>query len=36
MNKYSNTYQGTIKMKPADVTSSTQIYSGIEDNEDNE
>ena len=23
MNKYSNTYQSTIKMKPADVTSST-------------
>ena len=35
VNKYNNTYQGTIKMKPVDVKSSTYINSSKEiNNED--
>ena len=35
VNKYNNTYHGTIKMKPVDVKSSTYINSSKEiNNED--
>ena len=33
VNKYNNTYHGTIKMKPVDVTSSTYIGSSRETND---
>ena len=33
VNKYSNTYQSTIKMKPMDVKSSTYIDSSKEIND---
>ena len=33
VNKYNNTYHGTVKMKPADVNSNTYIDSGKEINE---
>ena len=32
VNEYSNTYHSTIKMKPADVTSSTYFDCGVENN----
>ena len=36
VNKYNNTYHGTIKMKPVDVKSNTYIKSGKEiNNKDN-
>ena len=33
LNKYNNTYQSAIKMKPVDVKSNTYIDSGKEINE---
>ena len=33
VNKYNNTYNSTIKMKPDDIKSSTYIDFGIENNE---
>ena len=33
VNKYNNTYHSTIKMKPADVKSSTYIHSSKENNQ---
>ena len=33
VNKYSNTYHSTIKMKPMDVKSSTYIDSSKENND---
>ena len=33
VNEYSNTYHSTIKMKPADVTSSTYFDCGVENND---
>ena len=35
VNKYSNTYQNTIKIKPADAKSSTYINSSKEINDEN-
>ena len=35
VNKYSNTYQSTIKIKPADAKSSTYINSSKEINDEN-
>ena len=35
VNKYNNTYRSTIKMKPADVKSSTCIDFGAENNDKN-
>ena len=34
VNKYNNTYHSTIKMKPADVNSSTYIYFDKENNKE--
>ena len=34
VNKYNNTYQSTIKMKPVDVTSSKNIASSKEINDE--
>ena len=33
MNEYINTYHGTIKMKPIDVTDNTYIYSSKDVND---
>ena len=35
VNKFSNTYQSTIKMKPVDVESSTYIDFGKKNNKEN-